>query len=91
MTITAQNILNHEIIGLYANIIESSDSTMRGLAGKIVSETRNTITVESNRGRAVQIAKNVATKIGLELDSGVCFISGSSLIGKPEDRIARLH
>jgi ribonuclease P protein subunit POP4 len=91
MTITAQNILYHEIIGLYANIIESSDSTMRGLAGKIVSETRNTITVESNRGRAVQIAKNVATKIGLELDSGVCFISGSSLIGKPEDRIARLH
>lgn len=91
MTVTAQNILNHEIIGLYANIIESSDSTMRGLAGKIVSETRNTITVESNRGRAVQIAKNVATKIGLELDSGVCFISGSSLIGKPEDRIARLH
>ena len=91
MTVTAQNILYHEIVGLYANIIESSDSTMRGLAGKIVSETRNTITVESNRGRAVQIAKNVATKIGLELDSGVCFISGSSLIGKPEDRIARLH
>ena len=91
MTVTAQNILYHEIVGLYANIIESSDSTMRGLAGKIVSETRNTITVESNRGRAVQIAKNVATKIGLELDSGVCFISGSSLIGKPEDRLARLH
>ena len=91
MTVTAQNILYHEIVGLYANIIESSDSTMRGLTGKIVSETRNTITVESNRGRAVQIAKNVATKIGLELDSGVCFISGSSLIGKPEDRIARLH
>ena len=91
MTVTAQNILYHEIIGLYANIIESSDVTMRGLAGEIITETRNTITVQGNNGRTVQIAKNVATKIGLELDSGVCFISGSSLIGNPEDRLARLH
>ena len=91
MTITAQNILYHEIVGLYANILESSDVTIRGLAGRIIGETRNTITFQSNSSRTVQVAKNIATKIGLELDSGVCFISGSSLIGKPEDRLARLH
>jgi RNase P/RNase MRP subunit p29 len=49
------------------------------------------ISVEKNSGETVMIAKKVATKLGLKIDSGVCFISGSSLIGKPEDRLARLH
>ena len=51
----------------------------------------NVITIEKSDGKSVHVAKEVAKKIELVLDSGVCFISGSSLIGKPEDRLARLH
>jgi ribonuclease P protein subunit POP4 len=91
MTITAENILYHELIGIQAVIEDSSDISLRGLSGKILSETRNMISVEKNSGEIVMIAKKVATKLGLKIDSGVCFISGSSLIGKPEDRLARLH
>jgi ribonuclease P protein subunit POP4 len=91
MTVTAENILYHELVGLATRIDESPDATLRGVSGTIISETRNTITVENGSGRSLQIAKNVATRIRMETGSGVCFISGSSLIGKPEDRLARLH
>jgi ribonuclease P protein subunit POP4 len=91
MTITAENILYHELVGLQAIVEDSSDSSLRGLRGNILSETRNMISIEKNSSRTVKIAKKVATKIGLKIDSGVCFISGSSLIGRPEDRLARLH
>ena len=91
MTITAENILYHELVGLQAVVENSSDASLRGLRGNIISETRNMISIEENGGRTVKIAKKVATKIGIKIDSGVCFISGSSLIGRPEDRLARLH
>jgi ribonuclease P protein subunit POP4 len=91
MTISPENILYHELVGLQAIIQESSDISLKGLSGKIVSETRNMIAVEKKDGNVIQVAKEIATKIELATDSGVCFISGSSLIGKPEDRLARLH
>ena len=91
MTISQENILYHELIGLKITVRDSTDSSLNGLSGKIVSETRNMITIEKSDGKSVHVAKEVAKKIELVLDSGVCFISGSSLIGKPEDRIARLH
>jgi len=91
MTISPENILYHELVGLQVIIQESSDISLKGLSGKIVSETRNMITVEKKDGNVIRVAKEIATKIELATDSGVCFISGSSLIGKPEDRLARLH
>jgi ribonuclease P protein subunit POP4 len=91
MTIAAENVLHHELIGLYARIADASDSTLCGVSGMIVSESRNMFMIENKNGRMIRIAKKVATTIALEVDSGVCFISGSSLIGKPEDRLARLN
>ena len=93
MTITPENIVNHEIVGLHAVIQDSSDVTLCGVAGRIVSETKNTFYIRdsSHDTRTLQVAKKVAKKIQLVTDSGVCFISGSSLIGKPEDRAARLN
>jgi len=37
------------------------------------------------------ISKLVARKIQLCLPSGSCFINGSSLIGRPEDRVTTLY
>ena len=81
MTVTAQNVLAHEIIGLGATIIESSDPTLKGVGGTIVFETKNTISIKTD-SRVKQIAKAAAKKIELQTQSGVCFISGSSLIGR---------
>ncbi len=90
MTITTANIHAHEIIGLGAKIIDSSDSSLNGTSGTIVFETKNTISIRTG-STIKQIAKNVARKIEIQTHAGVCFISGSSMIGRPEDRVSRLN
>ena len=90
MTVTAQNVLAHEIIGLSATILESSDPSLKGVSGTIAFETKNTISIKTADSRVKQIAKAAAKKIELQTQSGVCFISGSSLIGRAEDRTSRL-
>jgi ribonuclease P protein subunit POP4 len=84
-----ENVLVHEIIGLAAKIVESTDPTLEGVSGTVVSETRNTISIRENSSVKL-IAKKAAKKMELATHSGVCFISGSSMIGRPEDRISRL-
>jgi ribonuclease P protein subunit POP4 len=83
-----ENVLVHEIIGLGAKIVESTDPTLNGVSGSIVFETLNTISIRTDSA-VKQIAKKAATKIEIKTHSGVCFISGSSLIGRPEDRTSR--
>jgi ribonuclease P protein subunit POP4 len=87
--ITGENILAHEIIGLDAKIVESSDPTIKGLKGTIVFETKNTISIRSG-DRTRQIAKSAAKTIEIHAQTGACFISGPTLIARPEDRISRL-
>jgi ribonuclease P protein subunit POP4 len=88
MTITAENVLAHEIIGLGARIVESTDPTLRAVSGTIVFETKNVLSIKVN-SEVKQVPKKAAKKIRIETQSGVCFISGSSLTGRPEDRISR--
>jgi ribonuclease P protein subunit POP4 len=87
--ISPENVLVHEIIGLSAKIVESTDPTLQGISGTIVFETKNTVSIRTDSA-VKQIAKKVAKKIEIKTDSGVCFISGSSMIGRSEDRVSRL-
>jgi ribonuclease P protein subunit POP4 len=84
-----EDVLAHDIIGLGAKIIESTDPTLEEMSGTVVFETKGTISLRANSS-VKQIAKKVAKKIEIRTHRGVCFISGSSLIGRPEDRISRL-
>ena len=88
MTITAENVLAHEMIGLGARIFESTDPTLQAVSGTIVFETKNMLSIKVN-SEVKQVPKKAAKKIRIETQSGVCFISGSSLTGRPEDRISR--
>ena len=81
--IKADTILSHEIIGLEVEVLNPSKT----IRGKIIGETKNTILVRTTKGTKV-VPKGNST-IKFKLDSGVCFISSSSLIGRPEDRISR--
>jgi ribonuclease P protein subunit POP4 len=88
MTVTPKNLLRHELIGLFAKIVESPDPSLRGISGTIVCETKNTISIRKD-SIIRQAAKRAAKKIKFQTHSGACFISGSTLIGRPEDRISR--
>jgi ribonuclease P protein subunit POP4 len=90
MTVDCNNVLSNGIVGLHTKILESSDSTLEGMAGMIVFETKNTIFIRKD-SIMKQVAKKAAKKLQLQTSSCVCFISGSALIGRPEDRISRLN
>ena len=89
MTPNFENVLSRGIVGLPAKILESPDSTLQGIVGTIVFETKNTIFIRKD-SIMKQVAKKAAKKLQLQTSSCVCFISGSALIGRPEDRISRL-
>lgn len=87
--ITAANIFAHELIGLDAKIIESTNRVLLGLTGTIIFETRNTLAIRSGTSTKI-IPKEAVKKIEIATQNGACFISGSSMIARPEDRISRL-
>jgi ribonuclease P protein subunit POP4 len=88
--INDKNISAHELVGLQAKIEESSDRSLIGLSGMIILETKNMISINTGTG-VKHISKLVARKIQLCLPLGSCFINGSSLIGRPEDRVTTLY
>lgn len=90
MRVNNLDLLSEPIIGLRAKIIESADSTLRGSEGILVYETKNTFFIKKDSPSVIQVPKKVARKIELQTGSRACFISGSALIGRPEDRISRL-
>ncbi len=90
MTVNCENVLWHGVVGLRAKILESADSTLQGISGTIVFETKNTILIRKD-SIVKQVAKKAAEKLQLQTSSCACFISGSALIGRPEDRISRLN
>jgi ribonuclease P protein subunit POP4 len=89
MTVTPKNVLRHEIIGLSAEIVESSHPSLQGISGTIVFETRNTILIRKD-SLIRQAPKNAVKKMRLQTYCGACFIRGPALIGRPEDRLSRL-
>lgn len=87
--ITSDNINSHELIGLRVTIQSSSMASIRNICGKIIYETKKMLIMENDKG-VKAIPKTTVQVMKVELPSGVCFISGSSLIARPEDRILRM-
>ncbi|MDQ5869891.1 MAG: ribonuclease P protein subunit [Thermoproteota archaeon] len=56
--------------------------------GMIIYETKNTFVIR-NAQKPKTISKVSIKAMKLRLSNGVYFIKGSSLLGKPEDRIFR--
>jgi RNase P/RNase MRP subunit p29 len=83
--ITSENLFSHEIIGLSVRTFDSGPYS--DLSGQIVKETRNMITI--GRGRILKNLPKNSINIRIILPSGACFISGNSLIGRPEDRVVK--
>ena len=81
------NIAMFEFIGLYAEIINSSNKSLIGLKGKITDETKNTFTFEIN-GKEKKIMKN-QVMLKISLNGKFIEIDGKDLVGRPEDRIKK--
>ena len=87
--ISAENILAHELIGLDVEITKKDTLVPSKLYGKIVFETKNMILVKTVFG-IKGVPKAIIKKARIMLLGGDCFINGSSLIERPEDRVSRI-
>ena len=87
MSITKNNIHKHELIGLSAKVISSSDSSLKGISGKIVNETKKTLRIEVDGKEKVLLKKG--TVLLLNIKNQEIKLNVSQLTFRPEDRIKK--
>ena len=87
MAVTMHNILRHELIGLKIRITKSENNTLIGLEGKIVNETKNTLTL----GIGEKLKKVLKAQVVFQVKIGndMIEIDGKKLVARPEDRLKR--
>ena len=82
------NIIKHEFIGTYGIITKSSHSEYLGLSGKVINETKNTISF-LHKDKIKKIIKNSSTFRFKFQDGTIAEIEGHLLVGRPEDRLKK--
>ena len=83
--ITPENIINHELIGLDTQIIESTNNQIVGLGGKIMDETRSTFTIQTQNG--LKMFPKEHTKWKFIINETQCVIDGLMISKRPEERL----
>ncbi len=89
--ITPQNIFRHELVGLPVEVVRSSHSGYKGIKGKVVDETKNTIKIEDDKGNEKIIPKKVATFHFQLPDGAKVEINGQIIAIRPENRIKKRY
>jgi len=84
---TCSNLPRHELIGLRAEVVKSTDPGKLGFRGRVVDETRNTIVLETARGEK-RVPKS-EVDLRFELEDDEIMINGSRLLFRPEDRLKK--
>lgn len=87
MAINVHNILRHEMIGLDIRVVGSENITLIGLQGRIVNETKNTLTVKS--GERLKKILKAQVVFQVTVDNQTIEIDGKRLVARPEDRLKR--
>ena len=82
------SIVQHEFIGLMTTVVKSSNPDVVGIAGRVVDETRNTLTILHNGKRRVVI-KDTSIFDFVMPDGTVVEIDGKVIVGRPEDRLKK--
>jgi RNase P/RNase MRP subunit p29 len=87
MVRTANNILQHELIGLEVEVFKDKNTYNNGIKGKVVDETMNSLLIKMNGIKRIS-KKNTVFKF--KLNGEAVKVEGESLISRPEDRIKKL-
>jgi ribonuclease P protein subunit POP4 len=87
--ITPQNVIRHELVGLQVKVAHSSHRESIGIEGRVVNETKNTITLEDGAGNEKTIPKGSATFLFKLPDGSIVEINGKIIVSRPENRIKK--
>ncbi len=94
MSITANNIVRHELCGLSVEVVKSTDKSLEKLRGKVIDESYNILKIEGKkRGEKRPKEKSIPKRNSIfifTLPNGVKVeVDGRLLVGRPEDRIKK--
>lgn len=78
-------LVNHELVGLHTQIIDSSNKSLVGLSGKIVDETKSMLVIETKSGTKMIPKQHNSWKFTIGDQN--CVIDGNIISKRPEDRI----
>jgi len=93
MKLTPQNIIHHELIGIDTKVVDSTNKSLIGTEGRIVDETKNMFTIETD-AQEKKIPKSCSSFIfTLPPADGKRYlplnirVDGRLLLSQPENRI----
>jgi ribonuclease P protein subunit POP4 len=78
-------LVNHELIGLQTQIVDSSNKEIIGLSGKIIDETKSMLVLETKTG--TKMVPKQHTNWKFTLNDQECIVDGNIISKRPEDRI----
>ena len=88
MKFKLKDIIKYELIGLQIKVADSRNKANVGLSGKIINETKFTITIKTNKGKKMLLKNNI--KIETKVKNKKIEIDGKLLVGRPEDRVKKI-
>jgi len=81
--VTPRNILQHELIGLEAEVTACTNGSLKGTKGKVMMETKNTITI------GTRTVPKKGTGFMFRLEGKSVKVDGNRLVARPEERIKK--
>ncbi len=83
--ITEQNILLHELVGLEAKVIESTNKDVVGIHGTILDETKSMLILDTKKG--IKKIQKDHSEWKLSSDFNDIIVQGSKIMKRPHDRL----
>jgi len=84
----APDLLQQEFVGIDARVVKSSNPSLKGISGKIVKETRNTLVILHKDSKKTVIKDNAVFHFIMP-DGTVVEIDGKVIVGRPENRLKK--
>ena len=88
MSITPEDLVRHELIGLEVEIKQSTNPSQKGLKGRVIDESFKTLEIETKTGEKTVPKENTIFVFTIPYKTKVQ-VDGNLLLGRPEDRIKK--
>jgi len=83
--INKENLFIHEIIGLEATIVKSSNEQTIGISGKVIDETKSMFFLNTKNGIKKIPKENAEWKFSF--DKNELIVNGNLLAKRPQERL----
>ena len=82
-----KGILREELIGLEVEVIGAKNKTLVGINGRILDETKFTLSIETSKGIKKVLKSQVTLKLPYKGEK--LSVEGKLLIGRPYERLRK--